>query len=274
MKLSIFPILIIVSYLCACQAIYQQYIPAPNEMPADLNFFANAYPIPEEQIMVQSTQNINPDILQAIMKTRGYIYNGYRVVKSQYSPSISAIKKAAHAIGSSNAIYFIQKQETVMEKKEKFDLNGLVGDLIRANRKYEYQNAFSRGLQTHQTFENVTYYTYYITYWRKTEDEIPILLNNNEIDLLKGEQESLGKKIKDIQNRMISLENQKKSISVNTATQLSYDNSALVAITSQLYELSKQIQQIKIYQEEIHIAIDKNDSHRKQMHFRDILGKP
>lgn len=273
MKLSSLCILMSVFCLCACQGMYQQYVPAPNEMPADSAFFTDQQRTPEELITVQSTQNVNPDILQAIMKTRGFVYKGYRVIKSQYSLSVSGIKKAAYEIGASHALYFITDQETVREEKEEIDMTNLLGNIFDAQKKSDYQRAIKRGLRKTRSRENVTYYTYCITYWTKTNGDKPILLNDSEITMLKNEQKTLRRTISGLQKQMRSLERQKKSLQSGPAKTPQHGNNALVKITSQLSKISEQVQQIKAYQEEVHRAIDRNDTHRARMHFRDIPSK-
>ncbi|WP_165072851.1 hypothetical protein [Desulfovibrio sp. ZJ200] len=273
MKLSSLFMLLSVLCLCACQGTYKQYVPAPNEMPADAAFFTDQQRTPEELISVQSTQNANPYVLQAIMKTRGFVYKGYRVIKSQYSLSISDIKKAAYEIGASHALYFITDQKTVCEEKEKIDIGNLLVDILDAKGKSDYQMALKRGLHTTRSFENVTYYTYYITYWKKTNGDKSILLNDSEITLLKDEQKTLRRTISELQKQMKSIERQKKSMQSVPAKIPQHDNNALVEITSQLSKINEQVQQMKAYQEEVHQAIDRNDVHQAQMHFRDIPSK-
>lgn len=273
MKLLSLCILMSVFCLCACQGMYQQYVPAPNEMPADAAFFTDQQRTPEELISVQSTQNVNPDVLQAIMKTRGFVYKGYRVIKSQYSLPVSGIKKAAYEIGASHALYFITDQKTVLEEKEKIDMGNLLVDIFGAKGKSDYQMALKRGLRTTRSRENVTYYIYYITYWTKTNGDNPILLNNSEITMLKDEQKTLHRTISKLQKQMKSLERRKKSMQSGPAKTPQHDNNALVEITSQLSKISEQVQQMKAYQEEVHRAIDRNDTHRARMHFRDIPSK-
>lgn len=273
MKVSSLCILMSVVFLCACQGTYQQYVPAPNEMPADAAFFTDQQRTPEELISVQSTQNVNLDVLQAIMKTRGFVYKGYRVIKSQYSLSISGIKKAAYEIGASHALYFITDQETVRKEKEKIDMGNLLVDIFDAKGKSDYQRDLKRGLRKTRSRENVTYYTYYITYWNKMNGDKPILLNDSEITLLKDEQRTLRRTISELQKQMRNLERQKKSMQSGPAKTPQHDSNALVEITSQLSKINEQVQQIKAYQEEVHRAIDRNDVHRARMHFRDIPSK-
>lgn len=181
---SLFLFLLGLSF-CACTSTHQKYIPAPHELPAETTLFNKQTQIPEEQISVRSTQRIKPEVLQTLMKTRGYVYKGYRNVQSEYAPSISDIKKAAHTIGASDAIYFVSDQKTVREQRESIDLGQLVGGLISAKNKTETGHAISRGLKTHKRIEDVTYYNYYITYWSKSSNTSFTALNVSEIELLK-----------------------------------------------------------------------------------------
>lgn len=273
MKLSSLCMLMSVFCLCACQGMHQQYVPAPNEMPADTAFFTDQQRTPEELITVQSTQNVNPDVLQAIMKTRGFVYKGYRVIKSQYSLPVSGIKKAAYEIGASHALYFITDQQTVREEKEKIDMGNLLGDILAAKGKSDYQRAVKRGLRKTRFRENVTYYTYYITYWTKTNGDKPILLNDSEITMLKDEQKTLRRAVSELQKQMRGLERLKKSMQSGPAMTAQHDNNALVEITSQISKLREEFQQNKAVDEEIDQAIDRDDVHRARMHYRDIPSK-
>lgn len=271
MKRSSIYMPVFVLCLCACQATYQQYIPAPHEMPANANVFTNQVHTPKEQITVQSTQLVNLDLLQALMKTRGFLYKGYRTVQSEYNLSIPGIQEAACTIGASNAIYFITDKKTVREEKEKFDISSMLGGIIKSRKSDDYKNALSQGMNQTKYNEDVTYYTYMITYWSKTDDKTLMILNDNEVTVLKNEQMKLREKIHVMEKRMRLLEKQKRTIEYKTENKYitkneyktegttKYDE-PILEINNKIAEINEELKSMHTLQREVVTAIDQNDT--------------
>lgn len=264
MKTSLSLIIIFsISLLISCQALYEQYIPAPHEMAARNSLsLTPPHPVPEELISVQSTQSINLEILRSLMKTRGYQYIGYRVFKSEYQPSANALKKAAYSINSSFVLYFIATKEIVREKKNKNDFSGLIGGLVQAKKSEDYKRVLNQSLKQEEKWEDITYYTYLITYWNKATEEAAVMLDENEIAGLKAEQEKTRKEIKYMRKRISHLEKQKryeKTLPVKEER---------VQIKEEIVQIKKEIVQKESYKDEIDKAIDRDET--RKIHFRDV----
>lgn len=133
MKLFPLYLLPLIFSLSACST-YKQYIPAPHEMPVDAELFAPKQPISEKLVNVQYTQNIDLHILQAVMKTRGFLYKGYRQIRSEYSLFEPDIRKAAASIGASHALYFITGWQDVKEEREHLSFNNIIDGIDYAKK--------------------------------------------------------------------------------------------------------------------------------------------
>lgn len=251
--------------LCACQG-YKQYIPAPHEMTVNAAFGVNKTQVPEELITVQETQPIASDVLQTLMKARGYLYMGKRVIRSEYSPSISNIKKAAHDIGASNALYFIAGREKTREKRSKIELGTLVGGLVGAENKKDYQRALERGLKQHDYIADVTYYTYSISYWARTEDEKSMMLSQSEILLLKQEQKNTRKKIRSLEKQLSKLAKTKstpvKTVQYYTTTNIVQSGSE--ERTNEMVAIRKELSDMKVLYAELRYTIAQQKNGRKK----------
>lgn len=139
-------ILLLVSLLfCACQGGYQAYLPAPHEMAVNAALAREVKVVPEEQVRVQQSQAVASDVMQALMKARGYVYIGKRSIRSEYAPSASSIRKAASELGASQVVYFVTNKEQVRERRSKMQLDSLVSDLIGAKKFTGYTKSRAAG---------------------------------------------------------------------------------------------------------------------------------
>ena len=205
------------------------------------------------------------------MKTRGFLYKGYRTVQSEYNLSIPGIQEAACTIGASNAIYFITDKKTVREEKEKFDISSMLGGIIKSRKSGDYKNALSQGMNQTKYNEDVTYYTYMITYWSKTDDKTLMILNDNEVTVLKNEQMKLREKIHVMEKRMRLLEKQKRTIEYKTENKYitkneyktegttKYDE-PILEINNKIAEINEELKSMHTLQREVVTAIDQNDT--------------
>ncbi len=185
--------------LCGCQGSYMQYLPAPHEMAADAAALQSKTKTPEKLINVQEVRPIAADVLQALMKTRGYAFLGRHTVRSEYDPSVSNIKKAAHAIGASNALYAEVNREVVREKKR--DFSGLVSALV----KQDYGGALKESVKNRRYDDDVTYRTYNVSYWAKIDDNAA-RLSQKEVMLLKNELKSSRQNVQRMKKEIRRLE--------------------------------------------------------------------
>ena len=166
MKLSHICVLLMALSLTGCST-YRQFVPAPHEMAIT----PVSAKLPEvEEPSVHQTQNINLDTLKILMKTRGYVYRGYRVARSEYGLSESDIAMAAKSINASAALYFVVDKETVTEERNRLELgNALVG-VLQSTTGDDYKKSVSK-TQSKTKKQKITYYTYMITYWTKMPEK-------------------------------------------------------------------------------------------------------
>lgn len=212
-----FVVLLLPLLLCACQGGYQTYLPAPHEMAVNAALAGEVKHVPEDQVRVQESFFVASDVQQALMKARGYIYIGQRNIRSEYAPSASSIRKAASEIGASQAVYFVAQKETVREKRSKMEFGNLVSDLIGSRSLNDLQRAGERATKVRDRTENVTYYTYTITYWLKDEGGQATILTKSESLLLMDEMKKLQQEMRSVSKKISKME--RKNPDIRTAAQ-------------------------------------------------------
>lgn len=255
--------------LCACQGGYRNYLPAPHEMSTTAIFAKDKKYVSEEQISVQESQPMAPDVLQALMKARGYIYIGQRTIRSEYSLSISGIRKAAYEIGASQAIYFAMHKDKVREKRSKIEIGNFVSEMIGAKNAEDRKRAGQNVVKTRDYIEDVTYYTYNITYWTKDINGQATILTKNETLLLKGEQKKLKKEVQQLKKKIATLEKRKLYINntnnyINKTTVINHSDEISDELNSLKQELQATTGQIKEYQD----ALAQNSERQQSMPYR------
>lgn len=206
-------ILLLVSLLfCACQGGYQAYLPAPHEMAVNAALAREVKVVPEEQVRVQQSQAVASDVMQALMKARGYVYIGKRSIRSEYAPSASSIRKAASELGASQVVYFVTNKEQVRERRSKMQLDSLVSDLIGAKNSQDIRRAGQRATKIREYTADVTYYTYAITYWARDEGGQATILTKSETLLLADEFKKLHKELSIINKKISKIERKRPDI--------------------------------------------------------------
>ena len=168
--------------------------------------------VPEEQVRVQQSQAVASDVMQALMKARGYVYIGKRSIRSEYAPSASSIRKAASELGASQVVYFVTNKEQVRERRSKMQLDSLVSDLIGAKNSQDIRRAGQRATKVREYTADVTYYTYAITYWARDEGGQATILTKSETLLLADEFKKLHKELSIINKKISKIERKRPDI--------------------------------------------------------------
>lgn len=205
-------LLLIPLLFCACQSGYRSYLPAPHEMAVNAALNKEVKYVPEEQVRVQESEFVAPDMQQALMKARGYMYIGKRTVRSEYAPSASSIRKAASELGASQVVYFVSHKEQVRERQSKVEFGNLVSDLIGATNTQDVRRAGQRAAKLREYTENVTYYTYTITYWARDDGGQATILTKSETLLLADELKKLHNELRSINKKISKIERKRPDI--------------------------------------------------------------
>ena len=248
---------------CACQGGYRNYLPAPHEMAVNAALNREVKLVPEEDVRVQESMFVASDVQQALMKARGYIFIGQHSIRSEYAPSASSVRKAAGEIGASHVVYFVTNKETVREKRTKMQLNNLVSDLIAAKSANDLRRAGQRATKMREEIEDVTYYTYKITYWARDEGGQATVLTKSEQLLLADEMKKLQKEMRAVSRKISRMERRNPNIRsttqyVHTTTVINQNDETVKVF--QNYVQESLIQQINGLREAVTVYAERQKS--------------
>lgn len=254
--------------LCGCSASYRNYVPAPHELAQDTTYGQNHASVPEEQVGIYSTPYINTNVLQAMMKSRGYRYIGSRKVRSEYALSATDMRKAAYDIGASSVIYFPVQKEQVQEKRTKVEIGKFVGNLIASKNINDTKRAAQKLLNAKEQNELITYTTYDITYWVKNTNPKANLLTPNEINILHTQHVKLQNDIRVMQKQLAQL---KKSSYSASKWQPSppHDHArietSVESINERIDKLSTEIKRSQNESKEVMASLARNEANKKMV---------
>lgn len=258
-------IYLIISFvlLCGCSTGYRNYIPAPHERAQDAMSSSVAF-VPEEQIGIYSTPKIDPNVLQAMMKSRGYKYIGSRKIRSEYALSTADMRKAAHDIGASSVIYFPIHKEQVQEKRTKVEIGKFVGNLIASKSVNNTKRATQKLFNAKEKNELITYTTYDITYWTKSTNRKANLLTQNEINVLNTQHDKLQSDIRMMQQQLAQLKRSSYSTPKWQAAP-TFDQSKIEASIENINEITNEIKRKQNESNEVLASLARNEANKKMV---------